>query len=609
MINAVRRGSTVIPTPIRSNLGLVLGVVGLTLWTITINETDFLKMGSYGLVSILGWPFFVGLAFVALGFTVELLRETLRPLHLIILIALLVLFIYGTACAVEPVAALPDSWIHTGFTQYIIQHGRVLNGYDARFSWPGGFSLAAVLVAFTGQANTIAFLRWFPLIIELAYLAPLLVIARFSGVSRRAAWLGVAIFYASNWIYQDYFSPQALNYLFFLVVVATVLACWQPKRLERDSSTRRQWKERVTQSRSVLTLSRLDGRHATTTWDGAMTLGAIGLLGLIFFASSMSHQLTPYALILALSACLVSRRLGRPELVLLLVVFAIGWLSLGASNFWIGHLTDIFGNFGQFGSTIGSNVTSRVSGAASHLLIVETRILLTVGLFLLAGVGFLRRSTDSRALEVLAGVPFLLLATQSYGGEGLLRVVLYGLPFTSLLAASALLPLRTGAVKRLLPRFSIKYVARFAQPMIRIIVIFVVLTFAVATTIVRGGNDAFESFSKGELAAVNYAYAHVHGRTIGYLNDALPIGQQDINTVTLFVPTLNGPFVALRNVGNSLLRQRPYLVILSQSEEWYGEELSGYPVGWEESLAAVLVNHGYKFVAHWTTASVLEASG
>src|ERR1019366_3139210 len=217
MINNVRRDLNDLPQSLRSYLGVVLGGAGLVFWVITVRESHFLNMNSYGLVSVLGWPFFVGLTLIVAGFTVELFRAPLRSMQLTILIVLLVIFVFGTPCAIEPVASLTTSWVHAGFIQYIVQHGHALNGYDARFSWPGGFSMGAVLVAFAGQANAIGFLRWFPLFIELSYLAPLLVIARFSGVSRRAGWLGVVLFYSTNWIYQDYFSPQALNYLFFLV--------------------------------------------------------------------------------------------------------------------------------------------------------------------------------------------------------------------------------------------------------------------------------------------------------------------------------------------------------------------------------------------------------
>jgi hypothetical protein len=588
----------------RGSLGLLLGVGGFILWLAAVHTADFPKMTGYGLVSILGWPYFVGLALVVVGFAVELFQTPLRSHRVVFLIMLLALFLYGTASAVEPVAELTDSWIHAGFIQYIIQNGHALNGYDARFSWPGGFSMAAVLVAFAGQANAIGFLRWFPLIIELSYLAPLLVIARFSGVSRRAGLLGIAIYYSTNWILQDYFSPQALNYLFLLVVIATVLACWQPRPLPASDSRPGSWVQRIERIRLIATRSRLDGSDATTSWTSSEVLSVLILLGLIILASSMSHQLTPYAMITVLVACLFSRRLGRPELAVLAAVFAIGWLSLGASNYWVGHLSAIFGGFGKFGSTISSNVTSRVAGGSSHLIVVKIRLLLTGGLFVLAGIGFLRRFTDSRVLEALAAAPFFLLVAQSYGGEGLLRVVLYGLPFTSLLAASAILPRQTGDIPSLIPSIPLRRFPYLGRVTLCVVTIAVVLGFAVATTIVRGGNDAYESFSTGELSAVNYAYNHVRpGQTIGSVNYLIPIGQRDVGTVLVYVPDSGATF---QKLGANLLGKRPAFIILSQSEEAYGEDALGYPVGWEGSLEATFLNHGYHIATEWITATVLE---
>jgi hypothetical protein len=605
-MNIVQREFEGLPLPLRKNLGLILGFAGLLFWLLAVHNAVYLNMDGYGLVSILGWTYFVGLVLVVVGFAVELMRAPLRSRRILFLIVLLILFLYGTAPAVEPVAQLTDSFIHAGFIQYILQNGHPLNGYDARFSWPGAFSLGAVLVAFTGQANAIGFLHWFPFFIELSYLAPLLVIARFSGVSRRAGWLGIAIYYSTNWIFQDYFSPQALNYLFYLVVIAAVLACWQPRRVKRDGPERGYWLERLSQSRGLVTHSRLTGGDTTSTWGRVETISVLGLLGLIALASALSHQLTPYAMVLALGGCLLTRRLGRPELMLLVAVFALGWLSLGASNYWVGHLNVIFGSVGQVSSTVSSNVTSRVSGGSTHLLVVEIRILLTGAVYLLAGVGFLRRYTDSRVLEALVGAPFVLVAAQSYGGEGLLRVVLFGLPFVSLLAASAVFPRQWGTIRSLAPKIAIGRFAGAGRIILRLVVVAVVLGFALATTIVRGGNDAYVSFSKGELEAVNYAYAHVRaGDTIGLTNYFLPIGQRDITTVLLFDA---GAPSSYKKIAQQLLHAKPTLIILSQSEEAYGEDVVGYPVGWEATIETTLVNNGYQIAAHWTTATVLRAT-
>jgi hypothetical protein len=336
-----------------------------------------------------------------------------------------------------------------------------------------------------------------------------------------------------------------------------------------------------------------------------MTLGVLGLLLLVCLASAISHQITPYALVLALAGCLLTRRLGRPELVVIAALLAVGWLSLGASNYWVGHLSQIFGSIGRIGSTFGSNVTSRVTGSASHRLVVDLRILLTAALFGLAVIGSLRRATETRTLEFLAGCPFLLLVFQNYGGEVLIRVVLFGLPFTSLLAASAILPKRSGAVAPLIPRVRRRFRAPAALGLTVAVTLF---GFAFLTTVVRGGNDAYEAFSTGELQAVNFAYDRVQPRqSIGLVAPYLPVGQRDVGSVNVFVAD-DGPTVfTLHHDESTLLRRRPEWIILSQSQEAWGENVAGFARGWERSIENDLIRNGYRVAARWLTATVLQA--
>lgn len=587
-----------------ANRSLVFAFGGLALWIVAVTQADFSHMGKLGLISVLGWPYFAGLTLVAIGIVLELFCDPVRDSRVTVLIIVLIIFIFGTACAVEPTSALPDSWVHAGFIQYILQNGHILNGYDSRFSWPGGFSLGAVLAAFTGQPNALSFLRWFPLFIELLYLAPVLVIARFSSVSRRTGWLGVVLFYATNWIYQDYFSPQALNYLFFLVVLAVVLACMRPIRHPSSATAPRTLLGRAAQQWNRLAHRRSSEVETVPVWSNRVILTCLALAGLICLASAMSHQLTPYALILALTACFLTRRLGRPELIVIAGLLAVGWLSLGASNYWIGHLHDIFGSAGQISSTIGSNVTSRIAGSPSHRFVIDARLLITAALYSLAGIGVLRRRPNTRTLEALAAAPFFLLAAQNYGGEGLLRVVLFGLPFTSLLAASALLPTPRVALSR--PPRSRRRNYRYGRIVTQFVVFVVLLSFALATTLARGGNDAYESFSTGELAAVNYAYSHARaGQVIGMVAPFLPFGQVGVGSTSVFVAA-GGGTPSLGAVRSALVTFRPEWIILSQSQEAWGEIVAGYPVGWEFSLVNSLATSGYRVVKGWPTATVLE---
>ena len=581
-----------------------LGVGSFVLWVVSVRSAVFGDMGQLGLVSVLGRSFFFGLALAVLAFVIELLRTPLREGRLLALTVLLVLFLFGTACAIEPVAALTSSWVHAGYVQYVFVHGRPLENYNAEFSWPGAFSLGAVVISFMGQSNALDLLRWFPLVIELLYLAPLLAIARASGVNRRSQWLGIALFYATNWIYQDYFSPQALNFLFFLVVIAVVLTGWSP--VQRAVAPRvGRLRDRLGAWRGAVTIRRLRGEDAATSWSVNQVLGCLALLSLIFLASAVSHQLTPYAIFLALIACLLSGRLGRPELVGFVFCLAVGWLSLGASNFWFGHLNLIFGSIGQLGSSIGQNVSQRVTGAASHRLIVDVRILLTVALFGLAVLGAARRGATSRTLELLVCAPFVLFAVQNYGGEGLLRVVLLAGPFAALLAASALFPSREGPIPPILPDFQIR---RYPRVILATVAGIVLFSFAVTTMVVRGGNDAYESFSSGELLAVNYAYAHVPaGKTIGVVAPYLPIGQRGVGSVTVFnaagsassTPTFNQMLV-------KMVAARTSYVVLSAAQYEWGLIIAGYPTGWLHTLELTLHHAGDRVVARWSTAIVMR---
>ena len=651
--------------PIRSGLriarfpggSLSLAALCIVLWLVTIAQANFSRMGQLGVVSILGWPYFVGLTLVVLGFIVELFRSSLRPRRLLLFVVLLVVFIYGTASAVEPIASLADSWLHAGFLQYFLQHGRIKPHFMADYSWPGSYSLGSVLVAFTGQANSLAFLRWFPLFIELMYLAPLLAIARSSGISRRAGWLGIALYYATNWIDQDYFSPQALGLFFLLVVIAAVLSGWQPKvitsRRMVDGLRRRltskadpfalsrvdghdtfsvwstsvdqgvvlaSWKpeavftptrlfggigRRIGQSVSALSLRRLEGHDSIDEWSSLQTLSVIGLLGLICDPLAWSHQLTPYALIFMLFACLITRRLGRPELVVIAAMAPVAWLSLGASDYWIGHLSYIFGSFGQFSNTIGSNVTSRITGSASHRLVANLRILSVLGIFILAGIGVLRRATNSRVLEALVIAPILLLGIQNYVGEIIMRTVLFGLPFTAFLAASALVPLQSGSIKSFLPTLNLR---RRGQTVLRVVVTIILLGLALSTTVNRGGNDAYEAFSLGELAAVNYAYDHAYnGATVGMVVPYLPFGARYEGSVYFNSYIGLGVHPIKETLANFLL-QPPEYIVLSQSQEAWGEIVAGLPKGWEATLERQLVSTRFHVVKRWPTATVLGFS-
>jgi hypothetical protein len=205
---------------------VLAGVLAAVLWIPSVLVADSARLGSPGLISVLPWWYFAGLALLVVALGWELFRP--RLIVMCCLTVMLIAYLFGTVSAVEPIAGLPVAWYPTGPTGWITPHGSALPAVHARASWPGMFSLSAFIVEVTGPGYPSDVLRWAPPVLELLYLAPLRVIAQVVGVGARAGWLGTLLFLLSNWIERDHFLPQALNVLFYLVAVAAVLAFWRP---------------------------------------------------------------------------------------------------------------------------------------------------------------------------------------------------------------------------------------------------------------------------------------------------------------------------------------------------------------------------------------------
>ncbi len=141
--------------------------------------------------SVLDLAYYVGLILVIIGFCSELVRPVLRPsdgssshrrpgdLHL-----------RHRAWGLSRSPRIPESWIHAGFIQYIFVHGHPLEDYDGRFSWPGAFSMGAVLTKSSGKPTRWASRSGFHSSSNWPSWAPLIVITRSSGVRSRVAVVG-----------------------------------------------------------------------------------------------------------------------------------------------------------------------------------------------------------------------------------------------------------------------------------------------------------------------------------------------------------------------------------------------------------------------------------
>ena len=102
---------------------------------------------------------------------------------------------------------------------------------DTYFSWPGFFILSAFVTQVAGYHDILQFAAWAPVFFNLIYISPLYIILNTATSDKRLIWLALWTFFITNWIGQDYYSPQGLNFFFYLTILAIMLKWFkvQPK--------------------------------------------------------------------------------------------------------------------------------------------------------------------------------------------------------------------------------------------------------------------------------------------------------------------------------------------------------------------------------------------
>ena len=465
-----------------------VAVAALAVWALSLRRVDLAAMSDVGLVSALPAGFFVALAALSVSFCVALHRPHPHVPTVALHVLALIVMLYGVTAVIEEAPRFPVTWRHVGVTEYIARTGGVDPTIDAYFNWPGFFILSAFVTEAAGLASAITFAEWFPVVLNVLYAGPLLVILRSATTDGRLVWFAIWIFYLANWIGQDYFSPQALFYFIYLTVIAVILHAFTA----RDGRLAA-WLRRLRFVRP--TLAETSSRDLPPEPSlSAMQRAALMAFVILLFASIVpSHQLTPFFTIAAL-ASLVATGMNRNRLLpLLMIVFVGAWVSFMATAYFGGHLEAVTGQVGQVNTAVGANVGGRLRGNPEHLLIVYLRLGMTGALWAIAFVGGLRLLRQGRLPvphTLLAMAPFPLIIIQPYGGEMLLRVYLFAVPFMALLVASLFYP--TSRAGRSWWTAAAVTAATF--------------TFLAAFLFTRYGNERMDYFTQLEVDAVARMY-------------------------------------------------------------------------------------------------------
>jgi hypothetical protein len=464
---------------------VALSAAGIAIWAWALSDVPLDRMNDLGLVSVLPPSALVGAGLVVMGFVAALVPERPHPAVMTFQAVVVVLVLYGTTSILEPTTRFAATYRHAGIIDYISIHGSVDPNIDAYFNWPGFFAGGALLVRLAGVHNALALTGWASPIFELLYLPPILVILRSATRDERLVWGSVGMFYLMNWVDQDYFSPQACAFLLYLAVLAILLRWFatpdRPDAIDAAGAMVRRALHRGAFPRPAEL-----GRPRDV-----LQVGLMAVVILASFAIVASHQLTPFALLVTVAALVIARRCSAPLLPVLLALLTAAWGVYAAQEFLSGNLHLLSRQVGNVDSSLQSNVSARAQGSFDHRLIVDLRLAASLGLWLLAAAGALiRRRQGYRDWAMLApaGAPFILIGLQSYGGEVLLRVFLFGLPFMAFFAASALLGSGRRSILRLI-----------GAP--ALVPLLVVLFFAC-----RYGNERTDYFTPREATAAQRFY-------------------------------------------------------------------------------------------------------
>jgi O-antigen/teichoic acid export membrane protein len=565
----------------------------LLIWAISLRHVDLGRMNGLGLVSVLHVSFYLAIALLTVTFVVALLRRRVSERVLLGLVVVLIFMLFGLTPLIESVPRFAVAWRHVGIAQAIVDTGHVNPRFDAYFNWPGFFILVGALARAAGFHSALPLTSWSPVYFNLAYLVPLLVIARSLTASRRLIWLSVWLFFLGNWIGQDYFSPQGFTFFLYLVVVAILVRYFVPQpedpTMKAPFILRALGKAREPEPEVADPGPRLEPRRKAL----------LACIVLIFVALVPTHQLTPLAVLFAATAVAIVAARSLLWLPPLMAVLLGAWYATGARTFFHGHMATILNSAGQLGAVFSKNVGSRVGGDFGHRIVADLSIVAGAAMWSLALIGalrLLRRDSRYRVGVALALAPLPLLPAQTYGGEMLLRVELFALPFTAFFAAAALVG----------DDDEIRLPGRRSAAIGGVLLVFAGLFF-----VARYGNERMDHFTHSETRAVAQLYALAKPGSVliagtGNLPWKYTQYEQHHYKFVIYMPhwsatapVTHHPWRVLEDLREAMIssKKRAYLII-GRSEEYQVDQLGYGRPGSLTRVAQAVADSPYFRVAY-----------
>lgn len=589
-----------------------LSVGAVALWFMSLPNIDLQQMNDLGLVSVMPLTIFLALGFLSFSFSMVMRQDQPRTSVILFHLVVLVFILYGTPAIVEQMPRTAISWKLVGLINTIRETGTVNPYLDAFNNWPGFFILIAFLTDAIGLENPLGLATWTPVILNLLYMGPLLMIFRAGTDRRRLVWLGVWFFYLYKWIGQDYLSPQGFSYLFYLTILGILLTWFKttpeqppwfyqrwlrgpllPQRFTSRPRAVRLLGEGVEKTRNFL--SQFFSLYSTPDQpSGAwQRVGLLALVSFFFAIVVPSHQLTPFAILAAVIILVLFNRVTPRGLPVFMLVLAGLWISYMTLPYLTGHIDKVITPVGSLGENLSSNLADRIRGSEQHRFILFLRILTTVVLLFLALLGGIRlyriRRLDA-TFVLLAIVPYLLIGGQVYGGEILLRSYLFALPFLAFLNAALFVPMQPIRTTRLTMPPGLSYLP----------IGLIGFILACGLFFTRYGNERMDYFTSQEVEGIQYLYKIAEpGSLFLAVTDFLPWRFQDYSlhkSKTIHRLARDADLTELAALMRDKQFSNTYL-ILTRSQKASIEFYFGWPVdAWDNFEKALLESDQFKLV-------------
>lgn len=400
-------------------LGAALSLA-VVLYVLSVIRAHGRDVGSYGLLPLLGAPFFVSVVLAVVVLVVALcFIKAAWPIAGLSICLILVQF-NGTPMMLTSTPISSWTYKHFGVVDYIVHGGALNDSRDIYQQWPGFFSSAAALVRLSGRTS-LSYSNWAQLLFTALCTLVVFAIGKHIAQGRRTLpYIAAVLFATVNWEGQQYYSPQTLAFFLAILFQYFVITTLEPARV-RSFFPRLPGVEAPT----VDTRGQFDRNRASEiAWTVAMIC--------IFAAMITTHELTPYVVFVGLLGMWVIGVFRHPFLLLVLALMLIGYPLLRWSAI---DANQLFNGF-SFSNAAGSQGLKPPSTQQALGSIFAKTI--SLPFWFATAVCTLwqwRRILSIAPLIAFAIAPFFFVLVTNYDGEAIYRVFLFSSPWCALIIA------------------------------------------------------------------------------------------------------------------------------------------------------------------------------